>query len=512
MFFVILAGDKTKVSGLYDSKNGMRRGDIYDRNDVLIATDLKTKSLFVNSALIKDPDDIAQGLAHIFPDLNHREIVRKITAGRRQKDWILLRRNLSPLQVEAVINLHIAGLIFEDDRARVYLQKSTTSPIVGYADLDRHGLAGVEMQYDKDLARQQRNLDLALDIRIQDVLHNELQTTVEETHAKGASGLVMDVNTGEILALVSLPALDPNVQQEASKDQRFNRITTGTYELGSVFKIFTNANAFEENLIKMNDSFNVRDPIKYGRFTISDYHFYKDEMTVGEIFAFSSNIGTVKIAEKIGPKKQREFLDSLGFLKKVDIEFPGLGRPLYPKNWGEISLYTISYGHGLAITPLHFVTGVAAMVNGGILYNPSFLKLESKPEGKRVISENTSKFMRQMLRKVAVEGTGKFANVEGYEVGGKTGTAEAAESGSYNRKQTLSSFVAAFPMSEPRYLVYVLVDRSNVAFNTGGMVAAPAAGRIIRGIAPLLGVYPVSSNSATIGSVPSASEVGEVQD
>lgn len=490
MIFVVISGDKVKISGLYDPNNNGRRADIYDRNGVMIATDLKTKSLYINSALIKKPEDIARGLSHIFPDINNKEILKKIAAGRKQKDWILLRRNLTPMQVNAVIDLHIAGLIFQDDRARIYLQKSTTSPIVGYTDLDRRGLAGVEMQYDRNLRNADNNLNLALDIRIQDILHNELLSGMESFKAKGAAGIVMDVNTGEVLALASLPSLDPNLQQEANRDQRFNRITTGAYELGSVFKIFTNAIAFEENLVKMNDVFSVREPIKYGRFTITDDHFFKDELTVGEILAYSSNIGTIKIAEKIGAEKQKDFFNRAGLLKKVEVEFPGLGRPLFPKIWREINLFTISYGHGMAVTPLHLAMATAAVVNGGILYQPSFVKLDEQPNGKRIISEKTSKIMRQMLRKVVAEGTGRNANVDGYDVGGKTGTAEMVESGGYNQRQTISSFIAAFPIAEPRYLVYVLFDRSNSAFNTGGMVAAPVAGKVIRGIAPLLGVYP----------------------
>lgn len=227
------------------------------------------------------------------------------------------------------------------------------------------------MQYDKQLIGGD-DLELALDVRVQDILNDELMNGMEENHAKGAAGVVMDVNSGEILALSSLPSFDPNLQHEADSDSRFNRVTNGSYELGSVFKVFTMTNAFEDDLIKPTDVYNVKDPIKYGRFTIKDYHQEKDEMTVGEIFATSSNIGTIKIAEKIGITSQKDFLEKMGLLKKIDAEFPGLGRPIFPKIWREISLFTISYGHGIAITPLHLAVGVSAIVNGGILYNPSF--------------------------------------------------------------------------------------------------------------------------------------------
>jgi cell division protein FtsI (penicillin-binding protein 3) len=334
------------------------------------------------------------------------------------------------------------------------------------------------------------DLHLSLDVRVQDILHDELQNGMEEYRAKAAAGLVMDVNSGEILALSSLPGFDSNLQNEASPDQRFNRVTNGVYELGSVFKVLTNANAFEDNLVKMTDVYNVHEPIKYGRFTIKDDHAVKNEMTVAEVFAYSSNIGTVKIAEKIGAENQKDFLEKMGLLKKIDVEFPGMGRPIYPKTWREINLYTISYGHGIAITPLHLALAVSAISNGGTLYKPSFLKLTKQPKGQNVIKEKTSDVMRKMLRKVVLEGTGRNANIEGYEIGGKTGTANRAESGGYNEKLTMASFVAVFPISQPKYLVYIIFDRPNYSFNTGGMVATPVAGRVVKNIAPLLGVRP----------------------
>lgn len=494
MFFVVTFGDKVKVSNIYDQRKLTKRANILDRNGVLVATDLKTKSLYLSSILIKDPQMVASAVAGIFPDLSSQEIFRKITDGKNSKNWILLKRNLTPSQAEQVQNLKIAGLIFEDDRIRVYPQKSITSHLVGYVDLDRKGLSGIEMQYDKQLARQPQDIELALDIRVQDVLHDELLTGMEQYRAKAAAGIIMDVTNGEVLAVSSLPDFDPNLQHEATQDQRFNRAINGTYELGSIFKIFTNTTAFDENLIKMNDVFNVHDPIKYGRFTINDDHYVKDEMTVGEIFAFSSNIGTVQIAKKIGIDLEKDALEKFGLLKKVDTEFPGLGRPIYPKFWREINLYTISYGHGIAITPLHIANTVSAIMNGGTLYKPSFLKLSQAPKGTRIIKESTSETMRKIMRKTVVEGTGRNANIEGYEVGGKTGTANRAESGSYNEKSTIASFVAVFPMSKPKYLVYVIFDRPNYSFNTGGMVAAPVAGRIVRDIAPILDVMPQAKN------------------
>ncbi len=494
--FVVMMGDRVKIKKLYDPHKTSERATIFDRNGVIVATDLKTKSLYVSSILIKDPITMAESLGRIFSNLPAEEILKKITDNKGSKktlkNWILIKRNLAPSQVELVKSLKMAGLLFMDDSIRVYPQKSITSHFVGYVDLDRKGLSGIEMQYDKKLVNGE-DITLAMDIRVQDILHDELLNGLEEYHAKAAAGIVMDVNSGEILALSSLPEFDPNLQHNATPDERFNRVTNGIYELGSVFKIFTNAAAFENNLLNLDDSYNVKDPIKYDRFTISDDHPFRDEMNIKEIFAHSSNIGTVKIADKLGIKAQKDFLEKIGLLRKVETEFPGLGKPIYPKTWRQINLYTISYGHGIAITPLHLAMAVLPIVNGGTAYSPSFLKLDKRPSGAKILKESTSETMRIMLRNVVVEGTGRNANVEGYEIGGKTGTAERAESGSYNERQTMTSFVAIFPISKPQYLAYIMFDRPNSAFNTGGMVAAPVAGKIVKNIAPLLGVRPISN-------------------
>jgi len=489
MFFLVLSRDSSSIKNIYESRKNSRRADIFDRNGVLLATDLKTKSLYVSSVLVRDPKFVAQALSESFSDLKYEEVFRKINDGKNSKHWILIRRNLTPSQVETVEKLQIAGLIFEDDLIRVYPQKNIASHYVGFVDLDRKGLSGIEMQYDRKLMMNQ-NINLAMDVRVQDILFDELLKAKEEFKAKSASGLVMDVNTGEILALVSLPSFDANLQNEATMDQRFNMVTGGSYELGSVMKIFTNAAAFEHGLIKMEDMYSVSEPIKYGRFSIKDHDKYEGLLSVKEVFTKSSNIGTIKIAEKLGAQNQREFLEKFGFLKKVDAEFPGLGRIMAPlKNWSEISLFTISYGHGIASTPLHLALATSAIVNGGYLFKPSFLKLEEAPKRpKKLIKDETVDKMRKMMRAVVEEGTGKYANIEGYEVGGKTGTADRAELGGYNEGQTLASFVGVFPVYDPKYLVYVVFDRPNYVFNTAGMVAAPAAGRVIKNIAPLLSI------------------------
>lgn len=488
MFYVVITGNRGEVKNIYHHKSIEQRGDIFDRNGVLLATDLKTKSLYASSILVKNPKSIAKSLSKIFKDLSYKDALKKLTKKNRH-GWVLIRRNLTPNQVEKIRDLKVAGLVFQDDKIRVYPHKSVISHYVGYVDTDRKGLAGIEIEHNKKLASG-KNINTAMDIRIQDVLHNGLLKSYKENKAKSAAGIVVNVTNGEVLAMVSLPNFDPNLQNQASSRQRFNRVTNGVYELGSVLKIFSNAIAFEDNLVTLEDEYDVSKPIKYGRFTINDDHHVKDILNVGEIFAHSSNIGTVRIAEKIGVHRQKDFLQSLGLLSRVKADFPGLGKPIYPKRWRDINLYTISYGHGIAITPLHLAMGVSGVVNDGIYNHPKFiLKSENKHKSYRVLSIPTSELIRDMMKDVVENGTGGKANIKGYPIGGKTGTAEKSEGGRYNEKKTLSSFVAAFPIDKPKYLIYVMFDQTDAEFNTGGMIAAPAAGEIIKNIIPILKLY-----------------------
>ena len=491
LIFVVVSGDKVFVSQFYDPNKNRKRGNIIDRNGVIVATDLKAKSLYVSTVLVKNPEIIATELVRIFPELKYQDIIKKI-ASRQSHNWLLIKRAVTPKEEEAVQSLKMAGLIFDDDLVRIYPHKSILAHIVGYVDPDRKGLAGVEMEYNKSLSSG-KDLQLAMDVRLQDVLSDELARGIEKYKALAASGLIMDVINGEVLAVASQPSFDPNRQMEASQNERFNRATYGVYELGSIFKIFTNTIAFEDGLVKMTDSFDITNPIKYGRFTIKDDHPIKGYATVAEIFSHSSNIGTIEIAKKIGANRQKEELEKFGLLSRIESDFPALSKPIYPKIWREINLYTIAYGHGIAITPLHMATAVSGIVNGGILHPPSFIKLEKQPAGKRIIKPSTSETMREMLRDVVINGTGKNADIPGYEVGGKTGTAERAEFGKYNETKTMASFVAVFPTSKPKYLIFVSFDRPNYIFNTGGMVAAPVAGNVIQGIAPILGIKPTET-------------------
>ncbi len=490
IIYLAAFSDKSNISNFYDIEKINHRGEIFDRNNDIIATDIKTKSLYVSSQLVKSDKELARKLSRIFDDMSYEYIYNKIHKNIKRLNWILVKKNITPSQEEKINDLKLASLLFEEGKIRVYPQKSIFSHLLGYVDIDRKGLSGVERFYNSKLVKEEQPLQVAADHRVQDILYHQLQEGRKKYKAKFASGVIMNVNNGEVVALASLPSFDPNTQSNASAAQKFNRVTNGVYELGSVFKIFTNAIAFEEDLVNLGEIYDISDPIKYDKFTINDDHKDEDELSVEDIFAKSSNIGTVKIAQKIGAKMQKQYLKKFKLLDKIEADFPALAKPIYPRNWRTINSYTISYGHGIAVTPLHIAASVSAMINGGIYYSPSFKKLEKQPSGKRVIKESTSKIIQSLMRRVATDGTGRFANIEGYEVGGKTGTAEKARRGGYNERQTIASFVAAFPMNKPQYLVYVVFDDPNFTFNTGGMVAAPVAGEIIKNIAPILGVYP----------------------
>jgi cell division protein FtsI (penicillin-binding protein 3) len=320
---------------------------------------------------------------------------------------------------------------------------------------------------------------------------------VQAFEAIGAVGMVMDVRTGEILALVSLPDFDPNHPGMAPADARFNRATLGTYEMGSTFKIFTIAGALDAGSTTMKGGYDATHPIKVGRFSIEDYHAKKRYLTTPEIFVHSSNIGSAKMAVDMGVSAHRHFLESLGFTAPAAIELPEVGAPLWPRQWREVNSMTIAFGHGMAVSPLQLVAATAAMVNGGVLHQPTLLRRETiDPQAPRVISPHTSADMRALLRMVVAEGTGKAADVPGYLVGGKTGTAEKSGAGGYQKKALLSSFIGAFPIHEPRYVVLAMIDepkgnKETQGYATGGWVAAPAVSRIVKRIGPLMGVEPV---------------------
>ncbi|MGE0719852.1 MAG: peptidoglycan D,D-transpeptidase FtsI family protein, partial [Alphaproteobacteria bacterium] len=377
--------------------------------------------------------------------------------------------------------------------------------VVGFSGVDPVGLQGVERTLEDRIRGQRKPVELSLDLRVQHVLREELLRSMTEFKALGAAGVVMDAHTAEIIALVSLPDYDANTPGTATPETLFNRVTLGTYEMGSVFKIFTTAMALESGKTSLTGGYDATRPIQISRFTIDDYKGKHRWLTVPEIFKYSSNIGSAKMALDVGIPGQRAFLDRLGLLKQMAIEVPENGHPLVPNPWREINAMTIAFGHGLSVTPMQMVGATAAVVNGGIMRRPTLIKQPygTHPDGIRVIRPRVSDDMRKLMRLVVVDGTGKKANAPGYLVGGKTGSAEKAAGRSYRKKALLSSFVGAFPMNDPQYVVLVMVDEpqgtvQSQGYATGGWVAAPLMARVVERIAPIVGVKPVDEESPQI--------------
>ena len=471
------------------------RADIVDRNGVLMATSLSTASLFANPRLVLDPEQAALKLATALPDIDVKVIEKKL---RSNRGFVWLKRHLTPRQQYAVNRLGIPALNFQREARRMYPMGSLAAHALGFTDIDNKGLTGIERYFDKELRTRQDNMALSIDVRVQHVLEHELGVAMKKFSAIGAAGLVMDVTTGEVVAMSSLPSFDPNQPNAIAQDLRFNRTTLGVYEMGSTFKIFTTAMALDAGTVSLHGGYDATNPIRVARFTIRDFHAKKRWLSVPEIFMYSSNIGTVKMALDVGIPGHRNFLTTIGMMKPVAIELSETGSPLSPSRWREINSMTISFGHGLAVSPLHLVAGVSAMVNGGIYRTPTLIRRNPSetPVGKRVITAETSAKMRRLMRLVVKNGTGRNAAAPGYLVGGKTGTAEKVSGRGYKKKALISSFVAAFPMHKPRYVVLAMLDeakgtKETFGYATGGWVAAPVVGAVVRRIAPVLGMRPI---------------------
>jgi cell division protein FtsI (penicillin-binding protein 3) len=482
------------------------RADIVDRNGMLLATSLTVPSLYADPKDVIDPREAARSLVTVLDQLDPAVVEAKLRVPKR---FVWIQRGLTPRQQYQINALGIPGLHFQREERRVYPQGSLASHVVGFSGTDAAGLGGIEKQFDATLRDGARPLALSMDIRIQHILREEIGRQMVEFQGIGAAGVMLDANTGEVIAMVSLPDFDPNLVGTAPDDARFNRATLGVYEMGSTFKIFNTALALEAGTATMTSGYDATNPIRIARFTINDYHAKRRWLSVPEIFKYSSNIGSVKMALDYGSKAQREFMGKLGFLKATPVELPERGAPMAPRPWRKINTMTIAFGHGIAVSPLHLASGVATVVNGGIRWPVTVLKrdLEERAVGQQILSRGTSEAMRKLLRLVVETGTGRKAAAEGYLVGGKTGTAEKpGKRGAYARKSLLSSFVSAFPMHDPRYVVLVMIDepkgnKKSHGYATGGWVAAPAVKRIVARSAPLLGLHPFDEESPEIRQV-----------
>jgi cell division protein FtsI (penicillin-binding protein 3) len=480
------------------------RPDIVDRRGRLIATDVAAPSLYADPALVVDLDDMVERLVATLPGLNEADLRKSLADRQKRFQWI--KRGLTPKQAQSVHDLGLPALAFRQEPKRVYPTEALAGHIVGSVNVDNRGQSGIERQIDDTVgidmaagaaASSFAPVRLSIDLGVQHAVADELAAGMKRYSAPAAAGLVMDIMTGEIVAAVSLPAVDPNRPAEALEPARAFRLQAGVFELGSIFKLLTVAMALESGAAKLDKTYPTTRPIEIGRFVIKDLHPQPAPLSVRDIFIHSSNVGAGLMGLEAGAARQRAFLSGLGLLEPMRTEVGPVALPLVPRNWERIETVTIAYGHGLAVAPLQFAAITAGLLNGGHPVTPTFLSAPRKrPEG-RLVSAATSSALRDIMRLnvTSPHGTGRRADVAGYEVGGKTGTAEIAGVGGYKRKSVISSFIGAMPMSSPRYLMLVSLfepkgtDETKNGI-TAGLNAAPVTARIVERIAPILGLMP----------------------
>ncbi len=482
------------------------RPDILDRNGQILATDVKAPSLFAEPRKLIDVDEAEELLTAVLPDLDGNEVRERLSSKR---GFVWLKREISAKQQQDIHRLGIPGVGFLTENKRVYPNGPVVSHQIGHVNIDNQGIAGIEKWLDgQGLAalhmaglatdQLQRPVQLALDLRVQFALRDELVKAREKFKAKASSGVIANVNTGEIVALVSEPDYDPNNPREANDPTRINRLTTGVYEMGSSFKSFTLAMALDSGKVTLDSKFDARGDLHYGKFTIHDYHAQHRILSVPEIFTYSSNIGSARMALSLGVDYHKAFLKKLGQLDRLRTELPESAEPLVPKHWGELNTVTIAFGQGLSVAPLQAVMGIAALVNGGRLIPPTFLKRDQAAADRlatRVIKPETSDKMRYLLRLNVEKGTATRANVAGYYVGGKTGTSEKVVGGRYSKTKVLTSFTAIMPADKPQYLLLIMIDEpqglaETHGFATSGWNAVPVGAKVIERVAPLLDIPP----------------------
>jgi cell division protein FtsI (penicillin-binding protein 3) len=477
-----------------------QRAMITDRNGQILAISLPTVAVFADPRQIIDPADVAHRLKQVLPRLDEDAARTRLSDTNRQ--FVYLERQVTPREQLAINSLGIPGIDFRPSEERHYPMGRTAAQVLGGTDVDEHGVAGVERSFDQRLFADSTPLRLSIDVRVQAVVRDELSKAMDEFQGIGACGIVMDVNTGEVLAMVSLPDYDANAFRTTPADDRFNRAVTGMYEPGSTFKLQTASMALDSGIVHIWDEFDASRPIHIGRFTITDFEGKHRWLYLPEVLAYSSNLGAAHIGETVGGERQRAWLRSMGMFGRVGIELPEAGIPIVQpaSAWKEVVTLTVSFGHGISVSPLHVVRGTAAVATG-ILEKPTILALTpgQRPDGVPVMQPSTSDTMRKLMRLVVTDGFGKQAEVAGYYPGGKTGTAEKVGKHGYKRgfkeNFNVAAFTSVFPMNAPRYAVYMMIDephgnKSTYGYSTAGWVAAPAAGRVIARIAPMLGMLP----------------------
>ena len=498
-----LDGEATPAFAAVPDTGPRTRASITDRNGEILAISLPTAALYANPREMIDTNEAAAKLKKALPSLDLETVKTRLAS---DKQFVYLARQLAPKDQLAINNLGIPGVYFEQTERRRYPQGRVAAHVVGAVDVDGRGVAGVERFFDQRLREDGEPLHLSLDVRVQAAMRDELSKSMAEFNAIGACGIVMDVRTGEVIAMVSLPDFDANKLSAATDAERFNRAVTGMYEPGSTFKLQTAAMALDYGTGHLWNSYDAAHDIKIGRFTIQDFQGKHRALTFPEVIAYSSNLGAAHMAQAVGGERQRAWHERMGMFARIGVELPEAGRPIVQKaeNWKEIATMTVGFGHGIAVSPLHVVRGTAAIANGGTVLRPTILAPEpgqGPREGTRVMQQSTSDTMRKLMRLVVTDGYGKPADVPGYFVGGKTGTAEKTAGRGYRKHANISAFMSVFPMNAPKYAVYFMLDEpkgnaSTGGYSTAGAVSAPGAGRVIARIGPMLGLMPETVTAA----------------
>ncbi len=490
-----------------------QRADIVDRRGRILATNFETHSLYAQPPQMIEPVRTAERLVEIFPDLDRDRLIKDFT-GKRKFLWV--KKKLSPEQKQAVHDIGEPGLLFGPREMRLYPNGKLAAHVLGGASFGREGVhaaevigvAGIEKYFDdrlRDPAHGHEPLTLSLDLSVQAAMERVLQGGMMLMNAKGAAAVLMEVQTGEILAIASLPDFDPNdrprppTEGNPSDSPLFNRAVQGVYELGSTFKVFTVAQALDLGLVNPSTMIDTKGPLRWGKHRIRDFRNYGNELSTTTVIVKSSNIGTARIAQMIGAERQQAFLKALGFFDPTPVEIVEAkgGQPLLPPKWSELSTMTVSYGHGISTSPLHLAAGYATIANGGHRVTPTLIRQPRNQLGERVMSERTAAQVMSMMRQVVTEGTASFGEVPGYAVGGKTGTADKPKErgGGYYEDKVIATFASAFPSHDPRYVLVVTLDEpvetsGSEPRRTAGWTAVPVAAEIVSRVAPLLGLRP----------------------
>jgi len=504
VYYATLTDDET--SSIPPNAIVASRPDIVDRNGQVLATDVRTVSMFAEPIRVVDADEAVEKLTQLFPDLDRKSLYQKLSDRKSHFTW--LRRQLTPKQQSEVLALGLPAIGFRPEVKRFYPAGRTAAHILGYVDIDNHGVAGMEKYLDNqglsDLAstglvsdNSLEPVKLSIDIRVQNIVHDVVADALTTYQSKAAGAVILDVHTGEVVAMASAPDFDPNDPKATGGDGWLNRMSNGTDEMGSVFKTFSIAMALDTGTVKLSDSFDASAPLHYGGFTIhDDRDVPRRVLSIPEIFRYSSNIGTARMMDKVGMDIQKSYLTRFGLLSKMQTELPEVKMPSQPKVWKKINSITIAFGHGVATTPMQTAVAGAALIDDGKLIEPTFFprtQEEAEKTETLVVKKSTSDTIRSLFRLNGEQGTGRAADVPGYHVGGKTGTANKVINGVYSHKLSFNSFLAAFPMTNPKYVVLSFIDQPLTGvhnLNLAAETAAPMVHDIIARTAPLLGVEP----------------------